>query len=63
MLGKKTLDFITMNLISRNLFPLEIRGYKRLGKGFGFNIEPGATQNLDSEGNYGWEGLAFEQDS
>ena len=54
LLGSKTVELMTVNHIRPKMFPLKIRGYERLGEGFGLgfgvNIDQALSQNLGSEG-------------
>ncbi len=62
IIGRKTLEFMTRNHISRELLPLAIGLATISGRGFGlgFDVVMDAPQTgvINSEGNYGWSGAA-----
>ena len=62
IIGRKTLEFMTRNHISKELLPLAIGLATISGRGFGlgFDVVMDAPQTgvINSEGNYGWSGAA-----
>jgi CubicO group peptidase (beta-lactamase class C family) len=61
LLGRKTIDLMTMNHVPLDLMPL-VLGDPMLGIGFGLGfsvtMNPAQTANLGSVGNHGWGGWA-----
>lgn len=62
ILGRKTLEFMTVNHLPAHLLPISI-GLKTIGgRGFGLGfdviIDPAQTSILNSAGAYGWSGAA-----
>ena len=62
ILGRKTLEFMTMNHLRSELLPIDIGGNTIGGRGFGLGfdvvIDPPQTGVLNSTGTYGWSGAA-----
>ena len=62
ILGRKTLEFMTMNHLRSELLPIDIGGNTIGGRGFGLGfdvvIDPPQTGVLNSTGAYGWSGAA-----
>ena len=62
IIGRKTLEFMTMNHLKPELLPLAIGLSAIPGRGFGLGfdvvIDPAQTGVLNSFGNYGWGGAA-----
>ena len=62
LLGRKTLEFMTLNHIPSDVLPLDIGGWEMAGLGFGLGfgvvIDPARTGVINSAGNYGWGGAA-----
>ncbi|MCE2470326.1 MAG: beta-lactamase family protein [Anaerolineae bacterium] len=62
IIGRKTLEFMTRNHISKELLPMAIGLATISGRGFGlgFDVVMDAPQTgvINSEGNYGWSGAA-----
>lgn len=62
VIGRKTLEFMTLNHIKPELLPLAIGPIPLPGKGFGlgFDVVMDAAQTgvLNSYGNFGWSGAA-----
>mgnify|MGYP001418579757 CR=1 FL=1 len=72
IISKKTINYMTTNLLNPNLFPIEIasvgtikdenyvNGLEPYGWGLGFRtlIDPTKNNNLGSKGEFGWAGAA-----
>jgi CubicO group peptidase (beta-lactamase class C family) len=62
IVGRKTLEYMTLNHIKPELLPLRIGGNLIEGMGFGLgfavNIDPAQAKVLASKGDYGWGGAA-----
>ena len=62
IIGRKTLEYMTMNHLKPDLLPM-VLGLKAIaGRGFGLGfdvvMDPAQTGVLNSYGNYGWSGAA-----
>jgi CubicO group peptidase (beta-lactamase class C family) len=62
VLGRKTVECITMNHLAPELMPIEIGGVPSPGYGYGLGfqvlVDVGQCQTLGSAGEYGWAGAA-----
>ena len=65
ILGRKTVDWMTMNHLPRDLLPLSFNGVVPealdaygFGLGYCVNIDPASAGTLGSLGDFGWGGLA-----
>jgi len=62
LLGRKTLEYMTLNHIQAEMLPLIIGDWEPVGLGFGLGfgvvIDPARTGVINSTGNYGWGGAA-----
>lgn len=62
IIGRKTLEFMTLNHLKPELLPMAIGQNELRGRGFGLGfdvvIDPAQTGVLNSYGNYGWSGAA-----
>jgi CubicO group peptidase (beta-lactamase class C family) len=63
LLGRKTVELMTMNHVPKAIRPLEIGGNPMPGTGFGLGVsvleDPAAAATLESGGSYGWGGAAM----
>ena len=62
IIGRKTLEFMTLNHLKPELLPMAIGIARIPGRGFGLGfdvvMDPAQTGVLNSVGNYGWSGAA-----
>ena len=62
LLGRKTVEYMTVNHLKPNLLPIGIGPMALAGKGFGLGfevvIDAAQTGVINSNGNYGWGGAA-----
>ena len=62
IIGRKTLEYMTLNHVNPSLFPIGIGLNVMNGKGFGLGFEvvldPAKAAVIGSVGNYGWGGAA-----
>ncbi len=63
LLGRKTVELMTMNHVPQAIRPLETGGNPMPGTGFGLGVsvleDRAAAATLESEGSYGWGGAAM----